>query len=243
MKLFYIELKYKNKIDIIGEFLVKSEDEVAAIKDVMQNIKEINPSVVNSVLPNFDISLEDLSDFYSYEQLKSDIDKLVIDSGALPDDSKNLTILGSSTDTSNFLSAFKLLGNNSESVISSTQSLGSIDMTVPLEEANFANPFEGLASGLGNFFIGEGEGAVRIDYDTTKDSLADVIDRVNNSDGNVHMFYDPIGDRFVVRNKEMGAIGIVMHENDDWDSISSANSGNGNLLALMGLAPPPLINE
>ena len=73
MKLFYIELKYKNKIDIIGEFLVKSEDEVAAIKDVMQNIKEINPSVVNSVLPNFDISLEDLSDFYSYDQLKSEI--------------------------------------------------------------------------------------------------------------------------------------------------------------------------
>ena len=51
MKVFYIELKYKNKIDIIGEFLVKSEDEVTAIKDVMQNIKEINPSVVNSVLP------------------------------------------------------------------------------------------------------------------------------------------------------------------------------------------------
>ena len=73
MKLFYIELKYKNKVDILGEFLIKSEDEVTAIKDVMQNIKEINPSVVNSVLPNFDISLEDLSDFYSYDQLKSDI--------------------------------------------------------------------------------------------------------------------------------------------------------------------------
>ena len=34
MKVFYIELKYKNKIDIIGEFLVKSEDEVTAIKDL-----------------------------------------------------------------------------------------------------------------------------------------------------------------------------------------------------------------
>ena len=41
-KLFYIELKYK-QTDIIGEFLVKSEDEITAIKDVMQNIKEINP--------------------------------------------------------------------------------------------------------------------------------------------------------------------------------------------------------
>tara|TARA_B110000014_G_C20061254_1_gene552703 strand:- start:352 stop:651 length:300 start_codon:yes stop_codon:yes gene_type:complete len=73
MKLFYIELKYKNKIDILGEFLVKSEDEVAAIKDVIQNIGEINPSIVNSVIPNFDISLEDLSEFYSYDQLKSNI--------------------------------------------------------------------------------------------------------------------------------------------------------------------------
>ena len=28
---------------------------------------------MNSILPNFDISLEYLSDFYSYDQLKSDI--------------------------------------------------------------------------------------------------------------------------------------------------------------------------
>jgi predicted nucleotide-binding protein (sugar kinase/HSP70/actin superfamily) len=73
LKLFYIELKYKNKVDILGEFLVKSEDEITAIKDVIQNIKEINPSIVNSVVPNFDISLEDLSEFYSYDQLKTDI--------------------------------------------------------------------------------------------------------------------------------------------------------------------------
>ena len=73
MKLFYIELKYKNKVDILGEFLVKSEDEITAIKDVIQNIKEINPSIVNSVVPNFDISLEDLSEFYNYDQLKTDI--------------------------------------------------------------------------------------------------------------------------------------------------------------------------
>jgi len=196
----------------------------------------------NASLPTQGVNPEDDNSGILVEY-KADIDKLVVDSGALPDDSKNLTVLGSSTDTSNFLSAFKLLGNNSESVISSTQSLGSIDMTVPLEEANFASAFEGLVSGLGNFFIGEGEGAVRIDYDTTKDTLADVIDRVNNSEGNIHMFYDPIGDRFVVRNKEMGAIGIVMHENEDWDTISSANAGNGNLLTLMGLAPPPTINN
>jgi flagellar capping protein FliD len=168
----------------------------------------------------------------------ADKDKLVFDTGALPDDSQNRTVLGSSTDSSNFLQAFKLLGNNSESIIESTHPLGSINMTVSLASANFASSFTGLASGLGNFFIGEGEGAVRIDYDINNDSLADVIDRVNDSDASVHMYYDPIGGRFVVRNKEDGAIGIVMHESQDWDTISSANKGNGNFLNLIGLAPP-----
>ena len=62
-----------------------------------------------------------------------------------------------------------------------------------------------------------------IDYDVNNDSLADVIDWVNDSDANVHMYYDPVGGRFVVRNKEHGAIGIVMHESQTWDTISSAN--------------------
>ena len=106
-------------------------------------------------------------------------------------------------------------------------------MTVSLASANFASAFTGLASGLGNFFIGEGEGAVRIDYDINNDSLADVIDRVNDSDANVHMYYDPVGGRFVVRNKEPG-LGIVMHESQTWDTISSANKGNGNFLNLAG---------
>lgn len=176
----------------------------------------------------------------SYDPAK---DKLVLDSGALPDDSQNLTVLGSSTDTSNFLQAFKLLGNNSESLIESTHPLGSINMTVSLASANFASAFTGLASGLGNFFIGEGEGAVRIDYDVNNDSLADVIDRVNDSDANVHMYYDPVGGRFVVRNKEHGAIGIVMHESQTWDTISSANKGNGNFLQLAGLAAPADITQ
>jgi flagellar capping protein FliD len=164
--------------------------------------------------------------------------RVAFEDGNLSADSPNLVVLGSSTDTSNFLQAFKLLGNNAEPEINSTHPLGAIDMTVSLASANFANDFTGLASGLGNFFIGEGEGAVRIDYDVNNDSLSDIIDRVNESDGNIHMFYDPIGGRFVVRNKENGALGLVMHESQTWDTISSANKGNGNILALMGLAAP-----
>jgi flagellar capping protein FliD len=171
------------------------------------------------------------------------LDKMFLDSGINSGDSSNLMVLGSSTDTSNFLQAMKFFGDPVAGEVYSNHALGSIDMTVSLANANFSNAFSGLTSGLGNFFIGEGEGAVRIDYDVNNDSLASVIDRVNDSSANVFMYYDPVGDRFVVRNERTGSVGIVMHESEDWDTISSANRGSGNLLTLMGLAAPKEISE
>ena len=97
--------------------------------------------------------------------------------------------------------------------------MGYIDLSATLANANFADNFTGLTSGLGNFFIGEGEGAVRIDYDVNTDTLSDLIDRVNRSDANVNMYYDPVSDRFVIKNKTSGAIGIVLHESGNWDTF------------------------
>jgi len=171
------------------------------------------------------------------------LDKMILDSGINTGDSSNLLVLGSSTDTSNFLQAMKFFGDPASGEVYSKYALGSIDMTVSLANANFSNAFSGLTSGLGNFFIGEGEGAVRIDYDVNNDSLSSVINRVNDSSANVFMYYDPVGDRFVVRNERTGSVGIVMHESEDWDTISSANRGSGNLLSLMGLAAPEDITE
>ena len=116
-------------------------------------------------------------------------------------------------------------------------------MSVSLASANFAAGFTGLTSGLGNFFIGEGEGTVRIDYDVNKDSLSDLIDRVNSSEANIDMYYDPVSDRFVLKNKNSGSIGMVLHESPSWDTLSSANVGAGNILALMGLAAPTSITD
>lgn len=171
------------------------------------------------------------------------LDKMILDSGINTGDSSNLLVLGSSTDTSNFLQSMKFFGDPASGEVYSKYALGSIDMTVSLANANFSNAFSGLTSGLGNFFIGEGEGAVRIDYDVNNDSLSSVINRVNDSSANVFMYYDPVGDRFVVRNERTGSVGIVMHESEDWDTISSANRGSGNLLSLMGLAAPEDITE
>ncbi len=177
---------------------------------------------------------------FSYD---SDTDKMTVSTGISDSGSANLMVLGSSTDTSNFLSAMKLTGPAGSGLVSSTNALSSLDMTVSLANANFSTAFQGLNSGLGNFFIGEGEGAVRIDYDVNNDTIADLVDRVNNSSANVFMFYDPISDRFVARNKNTGSTGIVMHESSDWDTISQANQGNGNLLELIGLAPPSSISN
>ena len=130
-----------------------------------------------------------------------------------------------------------------ERQLTSSSPLGNIDLSATLANANFADNFTGLTSGLGNFFIGEGEGAVRIDYDVNTDTLSDLIDRVNRSDANVNMYYDPVSDRFVIKNKTSGAIGIVLHESGNWDTLSSANVGAGNLLSLMGLAAPNSIGD
>ena len=201
-------------------------------------IEQINTTVdgVDGVNPEGDNSGVTIS--YIEEE-----DKMMLESGITESDSSNRLVLGSSTDTSNFLQSMKFFTEPKSGQILSNSSLGSLDMTVSLANANFAGAFEGLTSGLGNFFIGEGEGAVRIDYDVNKDSLASIVNKVNESNANVFMYYDPVGDRFVVRNEQTGTVGIVMHESEDWDTISDANRGSGNLLNLMGLAAPKDFDE
>ena len=88
-----------------------------------------------------------------------------------------------------------------ESVIHSSQSLGTVDLSEKLVNANFKVSLGGgLSSGLGNFT--EGEGAVRIDYDINKDTVSNLIDRVNDSGAMFICIGDPVSDRFAIRNKE-----------------------------------------
>ena len=141
--------------------------------------------------------------------------------------------IGSNLSTSNYWEKMQ------ETVIQSSQALGTIDMRVSLASSNFGTALTTPASGLGNFFIGEAEGAVRIDYDINKDNVTNLVDRVNASEANVHMYYDPVSDRFVIRNKESGSVGITLHESTNWDNLT-ANQGSGNLLNAMGIAAPAL---
>lgn len=109
-------------------------------------------------------------------------------------------VLGSPTDTSNFLVATKLYSNGTSSV-SSTSSLGALRMADSLEDANFATAL----SGSGTIAIN----GVEIDYEST-DSITSVIQAINNSDAGVTASYDGESDQITLRNNATGSFGLTV---------------------------------
>ncbi len=89
-------------------------------------------------------------------------------------------ILGSATDTSNFLAVTKL-NNNGSGVISSASALGGIKQSVSLSAANLATAISDGGSGVGEFKIN----GVSISFDASSDTLHDVIERINDSSAGV----------------------------------------------------------
>lgn len=128
-------------------------------------------------------------------------------------------ILGSATDTSNFLAVVKLQ-NNGTGTISSGASLGSIKSGAALNAANFSSAISDGGSGAGEFKIN----GVSISFDAGSDSLKNVIDRINASTAGVTASYDPVNDRLSLANKVTGDLGIGLED------------VSGNFLAATGLS-------
>jgi flagellar hook-associated protein 2 len=114
-------------------------------------------------------------------------------------------ILGSATDTSNFLQAARLR-NNGTGTIESTSSLGTVRTGVTLANANLATAITG--GGAGEFKIN----GVSISFDTASDSISNVLDRINESAAGVSASYDSVNDRFVLTNKTTGDVGIALED-------------------------------
>lgn len=131
--------------------------------------------------------------------------------------SANPIILGSATDTSNFLQVARL-NNNGTGAIASTTSLGVIKQASALSAANFATPIADGGSGTGEFKIN----GVSITFATT-DTVAATLKRINDSAAGVTASYDTVADRFVLSNKTTGDIGIALED------------VSGNFLAATGL--------
>ena len=138
--------------------------------------------------------------------------------------SSGALILGSSTDTSNFLQIAKLYNNPSGTgAVTSASKLGSVRQNNFLSSANFATPV--TDGGAGKFKIN----GVEISFTAATDKASDVIKRINDSSAGVMASYDVVNDRFVLSNKKGGDVGISLED------------VSGNFLAATGLAGGSLV--
>jgi len=123
-------------------------------------------------------------------------------------------VLGSATDTSNFLALLKVesqtVGGAPYSSTSSSK-LGRLNVAAAMNDAG-AN---GLRSKTAVTNGGEGSGTltingVDISYDVAVDGLSDVLKRINDSSAGVTATFDATNDRLVLTNKTGGSTGITV---------------------------------
>ena len=127
--------------------------------------------------------------------------------------------LGSATDTSNFLQVAKLY-NNGTGTVTSNNALGGVKLTGTIATANLGATITDGGSGAGEFKIN----GVAISFNTTTESMATVLTRINNSTAGVTASYDSVNDKFILANKGTGDMDIALED------------VTGNFLAATGLA-------
>ena len=128
-------------------------------------------------------------------------------------------VLGSATDTSNFLQVAQLYNNGTGSVTSAL-ALGSALVNAGLADANLTTAITGDSNGQGQFNIN----GVSISYDLSTDTLQDVLNKINNSSAGVTASYNAQTDSFALTNKSTGDMGIAVQD------------VTGNFLTATGLA-------
>ena len=135
-------------------------------------------------------------------------------------------VLGSATDTSNFLQAAQLFNNNETGTttrtITSSLSLGHIQVTGGMANANLRTAIQDDGAGNGAFTVN----GVTINYNAGTDSIQNVLDRITNSTAGVTASYDSLNNRFILTDKATGDIGISIQD----------VAGKGNFAAATGLS-------
>ncbi len=128
-------------------------------------------------------------------------------------------VLGSSTDTSNFLQVARLYNNGTTST-TSAGALGGVRISASLASANLATAVSDGGSGAGEFKIN----GVSITFNATTDTAQSVLDRINNSTAGVTASYDTLNDRLLLSSKATGDMGFALED------------VTGNFLAATGLS-------
>lgn len=135
-------------------------------------------------------------------------------------------VLGSANDTSSFLSALQLYNNGSGSVLAPT-ALGVVSVSAAISNANLRTAVTGVdGSGNGSFSIN----GVSIDFNVDKDSVQNIVARVNASSAGVTASFDRVNDRFSLTNKTTGDVGVATSESPG-GLLESLGLGGGATLA------------
>ncbi len=116
-------------------------------------------------------------------------------------------VLGSETDTSNFLQSAELY-NNGKDLVTSTSALGGVNLNSTLSSANLTTPINDGGTGNGEFLIN----GVQINYDASTDTINDVLQSINNSAAGVTATYDGATNSFKLTNNSTGDVGITVQD-------------------------------
>lgn len=128
-------------------------------------------------------------------------------------------VLGSTTDSSNFLSVTRLANNGTNSV-SSSVALGSATPGATLANARLSTAITAVdGSGNGSFTLN----GVNIAYNVNTDTLNSIVTRINAASAGVTAAFDVASDRVTLTNTTTGDLGIGVSES------------TGGLLGALGL--------
>jgi flagellar hook-associated protein 2 len=133
--------------------------------------------------------------------------------------------LGSSADTSNFLQATQLFTNGAAAVngtytVSSLNALAGININTTADNSNLGTAITDGGNGQGAFEIN----GVTINYNSSTDSINDILQSINSSAAGVTATYDGANNRFVLANNNTGSLGMTLQD------------VTGNFLAATGLS-------
>lgn len=169
-----------------GEFTVNGKRVAVALSDSLQDVfDKISTATGGTVTAAYD----------------SASDRVTLSgSGAV--------VLGSVTDSSNFLTALRL-SNNGTATVTSSAALGAASSTATLANARLSTSITAVdGSGKGSFALN----GVSIDYNVNTDTLASVLSRINASAAGVTASFDPANDRVTLVNNSTGDLGVALDE-------------------------------
>lgn len=180
-----------------GTFTVNGKQVTIAVDDTLQEVFDaISTATSGDVVGTYDPLTDKIS---------------------LTSASDSTIVLGSATDSSNFLSVMRLSNNGTDTVTSSS-SLGSANLSAKLTGANLGTAISD-GGGTGKFKIN----GVEITFEDSTDTISDLLSRINSSEAGVTASYDTVNDRFLLTNKVTGDMGIALED------------VTGNFLAASGL--------